>query len=151
MALSTLYYAGGFLANAPAQNKQQEADSVAGTFTTWDTHGVQTAQRPLTTLEAAQFAALATSITASANQVTIQAQAQAALSANAADLAQDATIITQAATVTGTSGALTLAQLSTIVRQLAQAVAVLAQNDMNTKKELNALIRLALGQFDSTS
>lgn len=84
------------------------------------------------------------------NQQTLQSRAQAALTANTADIAQDQTLITQAATVTATSGTLTTTQLSNMVRQLAQAVAALAANDTNRAKEVNALIRLALGLLDTT-
>lgn len=86
-----------------------------------------------------------------ANQQTLQQQAQAALVANRNDQNQDQTIITNAATITGTNGTLTSAQLSNFVRQLAQAVSILAGNDANAKKELNAITRLMLQQFDATN
>jgi hypothetical protein len=83
-----------------------------------------------------------------ANRSTIEQRAQAALTANATDQAQDANIITQAAAVG--AGTCTTAQLSNLVRQLAQAVSMLAQNDTNRCREINGLIRLALQEFDAT-
>lgn len=89
--------------------------------------------------------------TASTNQATLQQQAQAALAANRADQTQDGTIQTGAATINATAGPFTLAQCTTFIKQLATAVSTNAGNDINTKKELNALIRLALSQFDATN
>lgn len=84
------------------------------------------------------------------NQQTLQSRATAALTANSADITQNANIATQAAAVTATTGNLTTAQLSNYVRQLAQAVTILAGNDTNAKRELTTIIRLVLGALDST-
>jgi hypothetical protein len=109
-------------------------------ITTFDEHGNQISQTTYTwTLSPDQ-----------ANEETIQQQALAALTANAQDVTQDQAIITQAAGIT--AGSITnLATASAAIAKLAQAAAIQAQNDINTKKELNALIRLVLDQFDATT
>lgn len=86
-----------------------------------------------------------------ASLATLQQLAAAAAVANPQDVTQDQAAVASAATISGTTGTLTALQLSNAVRQLAQGIALLAQNDVNTKKELNVLIRLALGLFDGTS
>lgn len=151
--IRTNYYPGGFDPAAPAQNRAEEWDSVAATYTAWDGGGVVTAGTPraLTAAEIAQFTAQITSVGQIGNQATVQQQVQAALAANRSDQTQDATIQAGATTIQGTAGTFTLAQCTTFIKQLAQAVNTLAGNDVNAKKELNALIRLALQQFDATN
>ena len=90
-------------------------------------------------------------IIAGTNEEGIKTKALAALAANAADLTQDAALINQADALIATAGTRTTAQLSGDVRALAQGIKVLAANDVNTKRELGALIRLVLGKFDTTS
>lgn len=124
-------------------------DTTAGTCTTYGPSGQQVSQRALTTTEAAALAAADTATTSSANQATIL-QAKTALTANAADKTQDANIITQAASVIA-SPPTTLAAMTPVIKALAQAVTVLAQNDQNTKAELNTLIRLAVQDFTATT
>lgn len=126
-------------------------DPTTRTYTQWDINGVLILTRPYTTAENADADARALADTAATNRSSIETKAHAALIANATDLTQDATVITQANALAATTGTRTLAQLSGDVRALAQAVAVLAGNDTNSKKELNALIRLVLGQFDATT
>lgn len=72
-------------------------------------------------------------------------QAQAALETNDADLAQDNAIITQATAIANSTGTPSLAQLTATVRQLAQGVAILADNDKHSKQQLNVLIQLVVG------
>lgn len=127
------------------------ADDTTRTVTTWSNAGVQTSQRAYTAAENADADARALADTAATNRSSIETRALAALTANATDVTQDATIITQANALAATTGTRTLAQLSGDVRALAQGVAILAGNDTNAKRELNALIRLALGQFDATT
>lgn len=78
----------------------------------------------------------------------LRRQAEAALAANASDLAEDATIITQATAIAQSTGAVTLAQLTGAVRQLAQGVAILADNDRHSKQELDVLIQLVVGALE---
>lgn len=75
----------------------------------------------------------------------LRSQAEAALSANDHDLAEDEAIITQATAIAQSTGTPTTAQLVTAVRQLAQGVAILADNDRHAKQQLNVLIQLVVG------
>lgn len=88
-----------------------------------------------------------------ANRQAMVAKIGTALAVNAADLAADQAIITQATALADTTGSRTLAQLSGDVRALAQAVKILAGNDVNSKRELTAMIRLRLGNdaLDNTT
>jgi hypothetical protein len=122
VALATTYYAGGFIAAAPAGNRASEADSQAGTFTTWNPAGVQTGQRALTAGELAALAAQDAAAASGANRDTLTQLAQQALTANVAYLAL---------------GAPTNAQVTAQVQRLT--------------RECSALIRLLLSQLDSTA
>jgi hypothetical protein len=97
------------------------------------------------------------------NRVSLTALATAALAANPNDVAQDAAIATSAAGIITQANAIaanpgtTAATIAASVVKLAQGITLLAQgltivanNDVNTKKELNALIRLATGALDTT-
>lgn len=95
-------------------------------------------------------AAAAAASTSSANQAAIIQALQTALTMNATDKSQDQNIINQAASVI-LSPPTTLAAMTPVIKALAQAVTVLAQNDQNTKTELNQIIRKALAQFDGTA
>lgn len=53
MAGSVTYHLGGYLPDAPAQNRMNEYDTNAGTYTEWDTNGTETLSRPLTDAEIA--------------------------------------------------------------------------------------------------
>jgi hypothetical protein len=67
------YYPGGYQAGALQQNRAEFYDGAAGTFTSWDTAGVQTASRALSGVEVASLAAQDTMATGDANKATIQA------------------------------------------------------------------------------
>jgi hypothetical protein len=82
MATNDVYYPGGFVAAAPAKNLKSRADSVAGTFTAWDSSGNQTSQRPLTAAETAFFVEDTETTRLATNQETIIGKAKAALAAN---------------------------------------------------------------------
>jgi hypothetical protein len=87
----------------------------------------------------------------SANEAIILDRAMAALQSNLADITQDNNVIGQANTLAATTGTtFTTAQLSNHVRSLAQGVAILAQNDINAKRELNGVIRLLTRRLEST-
>lgn len=83
--------------------------------------------------------------------VDFTAKAQAAIAVNRANAVQDATIATQADAVANGTTALTLAQLTTTVRQLAQAVAVLARNDIQGSRQRTATILRMLSEYDDTN
>lgn len=87
----------------------------------------------------------------SKNEGVVLQRAMAALQANLADITQDETIKTNASNLEATVGTtFTTAQLSNHVRSLAQAMRILAQNDINSKRELNALIRLVTRRLEGT-
>jgi hypothetical protein len=122
MAVVTRYQLGGYVAAAVQQNRAELYDGTSGLYTSWDTNGVQTAQRALTAGEIAQLAAQDAAATSDANKATIQSRAQAALTANATFLA-----------LASPTNAQTLAQVQMLT------------------KECGGLIRLALNVLDSTS
>lgn len=78
-------------------------------------------------------------------------KAQAAIAVNRANATQDQTIATQADAVANGTGTLTAAQLTATVRQLAQAVAVLARNDTQGSRQRTAIIQQLLAVFDDSS
>ena len=86
----------------------------------------------------------------SANEAVILQRAFAALQSNLSDIDQDNNVITQANTLAATTTTFTATQLSNHVRSLAQAIAILAQNDINAKRELNGVIRLLTGRLESS-
>lgn len=79
MASSVTYHLGGYKPAAPQQNRAELYDGAAGTYTSWDTSGVQTATRPLTAAEAAQLAADDAAIVSDTNQGALQSAVQARL------------------------------------------------------------------------
>lgn len=98
------------------------------------------------------------------NQQTLQSKAQAALDANATFLGTVATRRTNIATGKTTATSLStatvsnVAQAQTAIRQIGSLLAQVATalDDLNNQaetvtKENNAVIRLILGQLDSTS
>lgn len=76
MASSVTYHLGGYKPAAPQQNRAELYDGAAATYTAWDTSGTQTAQRALTTAEAATLAAQDALVVNDANRATIQANIQ---------------------------------------------------------------------------
>lgn len=102
-------------------NGTQPGDATPSGYTIWDANGTPTT-RALTTAETAQLAALDIDNTQSTNQAALQSKAQAALTANATYLA---------------IGSPSNAQVSAQVTALT--------------KEATAVIRLLLGQLDSTT
>lgn len=103
-------------------NATQPTDPTPAGYTSWNPNGTVSAQRALTQGEADALAALDASVISASNQSTIQQQAQAALAGNRAYLA----IATP-----------NTAQITAQVRALTQ--------------QHQALIRLALQQFDATN
>jgi hypothetical protein len=116
----TVYYLGGFNPAAPAQNRAEEWDSAAGTYTRWDQAGTVVETRPLSAAEVADFTSQQAQATTDANTATVKQRAQAALTANATFLA-----------LASPTNAQTLAQVQRLT------------------KECSALIRLALSQLDT--
>lgn len=78
----TSYYAGGIVDDAPAQNRAEEYDSEAGTFTAWDPDGNVTETRPLTEEEAASLAEAEVAAQATVTQQTIAERILGMLAAN---------------------------------------------------------------------
>jgi len=150
MSSVVVYHLGGFKPAAPQQNRAEFWDAATGTYTSWDSSGVQTAQRPLTADETAQLAAQDTAASGDANRSTFQQKLTAALAANQNDVAQDQAIMSQAATITAAS-ITNLATAATAIGKLAQAVSLLAGNDVNTKKELQAIAYMLLNKNDTTA
>lgn len=110
------------------------------TYTQWNDAGQQLAQRAFTTAENAVADIVMADQQQDANEATVDANLTGLIASLQADVAQDNSIITNANTVIATTGTLTTAQLSTYVRQLAQAVKTLANNDMNNKRALANLL-----------
>lgn len=81
------YYEGGLLPAAPAQNKAEQWDDQAQTYTAWNSAGAVTSTRAYTADEVVAAGATAAVATSDANRSTIQSRAQAALAANATFLA----------------------------------------------------------------
>lgn len=144
------FHIGGFIPGAVQQNRSELYDESASTYTAWDVAGNVTSTRPLTTAEVTQLAAQDAAAALFTNQSALQSKAQAALTANQNDVTQDQAIITQAATITAAS-ITNLATAATAIGKLAQAVSILASNDINTKKELQAIIYLVLAEFAATT
>lgn len=145
-----VYYPGGFIPGAPAQNRQDQYDDAARTYTRWNAQGVQVEQRAYTPEENAQADASAAAAVLVANEDTLRSRAADAIATNTTDQAQAETIRAAADTLANTTGTFTTAQASTHIRSLATGVRLLAAHDIATKKQLNTLIRLVVEQLDST-
>ncbi len=78
MNVSTIYHLGGYIPAAPAQNRAQEFDLVAGTFTSWDPAGTVLEQRVLTAAEIARN----TPSVVDVNKSTLQQRATDSIAAN---------------------------------------------------------------------
>lgn len=105
----------------PSGGKAEQWDDVAG-YTTWNASGTVTAQRALTAQETAELAASGTAMTTANNQSTLQQRAAGALTANTTFLG-----------IASPTNAQVVAQVQALT------------------KECTALIRLMLGQLDTTS
>lgn len=116
-----------------------QLDPDTATYTRYGPDGTVIEVRPFRPEETAHFTA-----------ETLRGRAAAAIATNTADQAQAETIRAQAATLAATTTTFTTAQLSGHVRSLATAVQLLAAHDIDTKKQLNVLIRLVVEQLDST-
>lgn len=78
MADYTTYHVGGYLPQAPAQNRAMHLDGAAGTRTRWDEQGVQLDQRALTAAEASALAAQDTQQAREVNRRTLEDRLDAA-------------------------------------------------------------------------
>lgn len=128
MASITTRYPDGVSKLSQLTNATQAGDPTPAGFTTWDAAGVPT-QRALTATEVTQLAAMDAANVILTNQATLQQQAQTALANNRTFIA----VATPASTMT-------LAQQ----QQLWNQVKALTQQHQ-------ALIRLAINQFDATN
>lgn len=86
-----------------------------------------------------------------ANAQTVAANLANLIASLKQDVTQDNSIQTNAATIINSTGTLSSATLSTYVRQLAQAVNVLAGNDINNKRALQNLLHQITGSFTDIS
>lgn len=144
--MAARYYIGGFNAAAPAQNKAEEYDSIAGTYTTWDTNGNITSQRALTAAEIARFAAETSVSTSIINKNILQSKAQAAIATNITAVGLPDPIpgnTTYLAIVSPTNP-----QIAAQVKALTTQNNALINQVLALTKQNTALIRLALGQTD---
>ena len=82
----TKYHLGGFDPAAPAQNRAEQWDPDAGTYTRWDRAGVVLESRPLSAVEAARFAAVSAAIASESNGRAVEDRLRAFLAANKAFL-----------------------------------------------------------------
>jgi hypothetical protein len=151
MATITTYWQGGYIPAAAQQNRRELYDGTAATYTAWDVNGNVTTTRALTTGEAAQLAAQDAANTSTANGANLQAKLTAAITANGNDTTQDVTIQSGAATINGTATPFTLAQCTNFIKQLATAVSTLAGNDVNSKRELTAIMKLMTNALSDTN
>lgn len=85
MATVTKYYAGGFNAGAPQQNRAEEW--TATTYTRWSVAGAVLETRPLTAVESNLLTAQDTAETQRLNEVTLRDKARQAIASNDAFLA----------------------------------------------------------------
>ena len=119
--LATTYHLGGYQPAAPAQNKAEQYDSVAGTYTRWNAAGAQVEQRAMTSAEVATATAADAAATRSTNDTALRDKALQAITANATFLA-----------IASPTNAQVVAQTQRLTRE-------------NT-----AIIRLLIGALDTT-
>lgn len=155
MATEIRFHPGGFLPAAPAQNRaerwtnaSQPSDPTPAGYTAWDTSGTVLTQRALNAAESAVLAAQDTVVTEAANAATVASNLASLIPSLQADVTQDNTIITNANTVIASTGTLSSATLSTYVRQLAQGLKTLANNDLNNKRAFANLLRAVTDDYD---
>lgn len=144
MALYTTFYDGQYIEAAAMHNAAEVIDTDAQTHTYYDTSGTVTRVESTNAIERAMLA----TVPAGGDPGPLREQARAAFTANLNDIVQDAAVVSGAATITAGPATFTLAQLTSAVKSLAQGVTILANNDVNTKKELQAIIRLIVGKYD---
>lgn len=136
-------------AAVPAVSERRDLD--ANTYTRYSRAGATVETRVLTPAEVDDLQRQRADQRDGTNAATIRQQAVTALAANRTDITQAQTIATQAAAIanTGTT-TFTSAVASNHIRSLAQAVKILADHDAATKRQVNGLIRVMLGQLDGT-
>lgn len=127
--IKTNYYEGGLKIAPPGNNRSEEWDFQAKTYTSWDRSGAQTSQR---SLKPDEVALLATE-TRFVNKDALASRGGQALATNATYLAQPAIPASP-----------TLVQLTAAVR------VIRAQVDALTR-QANSLIKLALSDLDDIS
>lgn len=115
------FHIGGFIPAAPQQNRAERIDSSTG-FTRWDVAGAQVEQRVLSAAESIALQTADASKISIDNGATLKTKAQQALAANATFLA---------------------IPTPTAAQNAAQAKAL--------TRQVNGLIRLALGRLDDVS
>lgn len=98
--------------------------------------------------EAEALAQANAAATVDTNRATVTDLARLALAANLSDVTQNATIRTQADAIAANPGSTTPA-IAANVAKLAQGISLLAAHDDTTKRELQGLIRLVLGELDT--
>lgn len=138
---TTTYYEGGYDPAAPAQNRSEQYDSTAGTYTRWDADGAAIEQRPLSQQEVAVFAAQDAEAEREANRTAIDAGISTALT-------KLDTLIAAPALADVPTGTLTTAQLSNIVRALRDAGQANRAGAQDVARVLKQTIRLVRGDFD---
>lgn len=118
----TTYYPGGVIQGALAQNRSEQWDTTAATYTHWNPDGTVASTRAMTASETVYVNDAIVPATFSTNQQAIIAKAWTAVQANAAFLA-----------IPNPTAAQAIAQVGILT------------------KECTALIRLILGSFETPS
>lgn len=82
MASRVTYHPGGFLPNAPQQNRAYLLDGAAGVYVAWDEQGTETARRALTANEASALAQQDAAVAAVTNADDLRTKLRGALGVN---------------------------------------------------------------------